>query len=177
MIDSTAFIHEKAIIEEGVSIGERTRVWAFSHIVSGVVVGDECNICDHTFIEGEVKLGDRVTIKSGVYLWDGIVLEDDVFIGPCVAFTNDFLVNNSVSKIMISGRTGFATRDYDNIIKVIPDVGGGIAGLAALLVNLPAGIGLWLFDKITGEQIDAASTRLYSVTGSWDKPKTVPIEN
>ena len=93
------------------------------------------------------------------------------------AFTDGFLVNNSVSKIMINGRTGLVTRDYDNIIKVIPDVGGGIAGIAALLVNLPAGIGVWLFDKMTGEQFDAASTRVYKVTGSWDKPKTEPIEN
>lgn len=93
------------------------------------------------------------------------------------AFTNNFLVNSSVSKIMINGRTGLVTRDYDNEIKVIPDVGGGIAGVAALLVNLPAGIGLWLFDKITGEQFDEVSTRVYNVTGSWDKPKIDLIEN
>ena len=93
------------------------------------------------------------------------------------AFTDNFIVNSSVSKIMINGRTGLVTRDYDNVIKVIPDVGGGIAGVAALLVNLPAGIGLWLFDKITGEQFDEVSTRVYNVTGSWDKPKIDLIEN
>jgi NDP-sugar pyrophosphorylase family protein len=53
------------------------------------VIGEDCNICDHTFIEGVVRLGDRVTLKCGVYLWDGLVLEDDVFVGPCAAFTND----------------------------------------------------------------------------------------
>ncbi|TOE88926.1 dTDP-6-deoxy-3,4-keto-hexulose isomerase, partial [Vibrio parahaemolyticus] len=52
-------------------------------------MGEDCNLCAHTFVENDVVLGDRVTVKSGVYLWDGIVLEDDVFIGPCVAFTND----------------------------------------------------------------------------------------
>ena len=93
------------------------------------------------------------------------------------AFTDDFLVNSSVSKIMINGRTGLVARDYDNVIKVIPDVGGGIAGVAALLVNLPAGIGLWLFDKMTGEQFDEVSTRVYNVTGSWDKPKIDLIED
>jgi UDP-2-acetamido-3-amino-2,3-dideoxy-glucuronate N-acetyltransferase len=46
------------------------------------VIGAECNICDHTYIEGGVTLGDRVTIKSGVYLWVGVTIEDDVFIGP-----------------------------------------------------------------------------------------------
>ena len=72
-------IHPQAIIEEGASIGRGTRVWAFAHIVAGAVIGEECNICDHTFIEGAVRTGNRVTIKSGVYLWDGVVVEDDVF--------------------------------------------------------------------------------------------------
>lgn len=49
----------------------------------------DCNICDHTLIEGRVTIGDRVTLKSGVYLWDGLVVEDDVFIGPAAAFAND----------------------------------------------------------------------------------------
>jgi acetyltransferase-like isoleucine patch superfamily enzyme len=52
-------------------------------------VGDDCNICDHTFVEGKVTIGNRVTLKCGVYLWDGITVEDDVFIGPGALFTND----------------------------------------------------------------------------------------
>ena len=83
------FIHEKALVDEGSTIGAGTRVWAFAHVVSGAVVGSQCNICDHTFIEGKVRIGDRVTLKCGVYLWDGIILEDDVFIGPNATFTND----------------------------------------------------------------------------------------
>jgi UDP-2-acetamido-3-amino-2,3-dideoxy-glucuronate N-acetyltransferase len=55
----------------------------------GAVIGADCNICDHTYVEGDVVVGDRVTIKSGVYLWDGIRIEDDVFIGPQATFTND----------------------------------------------------------------------------------------
>lgn len=70
-------------------IGKNTRVWQFSVILSGASLGDDCNICAHTLIENDVVIGNRVTIKSGVYLWDGITLEDDVFVGPCVAFTND----------------------------------------------------------------------------------------
>jgi UDP-2-acetamido-3-amino-2,3-dideoxy-glucuronate N-acetyltransferase len=53
------------------------------------VLGRDCNICDHTFIENDVVLGDRVTIKCGVQLWDGLRLEDDVFVGPNATFTND----------------------------------------------------------------------------------------
>lgn len=84
-----AFIHPQALVESGAVIGTATRVWAFAHILPGAVIGNDCNICDHTFIEGKVRLGNRVTIKCGVYLWDGLVLEDDVFVGPCAAFTND----------------------------------------------------------------------------------------
>jgi acetyltransferase-like isoleucine patch superfamily enzyme/CheY-like chemotaxis protein len=83
------FAHPKALIDEGVSIGRGTRVWAFAHVVSGAVIGEDCNICDHTFIEGGVRIGDRVTVKCGVFLWDGLTLEDDVFIGPSAVFTND----------------------------------------------------------------------------------------
>jgi acetyltransferase-like isoleucine patch superfamily enzyme len=55
----------------------------------GAVIGADCNVCDHTFIEGDTVIGDRVTIKSGVYLWDGLRVGDDVFIGPQATFTND----------------------------------------------------------------------------------------
>lgn len=88
-MDSTVFIHEKALVESGAEIGARTRVWAFAHILSNARIGQDCNICDHVFIENDVTLGDRVTVKSGVQLWDGIRLEDDVFVGPNATFTND----------------------------------------------------------------------------------------
>lgn len=86
---STVFIHSQALVDSGAVIGEGTRVWAFAHILPGAEIGTDCNICDHTFVEGKVRVGNRVTLKCGVYLWDGLVLEDDVFVGPCVAFTND----------------------------------------------------------------------------------------
>lgn len=88
-IDPTALIHPKALIDSGCHIGARTRVWAFAHVLPGVVIGDDCNICDHTFMEGNVELGNRVTVKCGVYLWSGLRVEDDVFIGPGAVFTND----------------------------------------------------------------------------------------
>jgi len=87
MVDAP-FIHERALVESE-SIGGGTRVWAFAHVMPGAVIGSNCNVCDHTYIEGDVIVGDRVTIKSGVYLWDGIRVEDDVFIGPQATFTND----------------------------------------------------------------------------------------
>jgi UDP-2-acetamido-3-amino-2,3-dideoxy-glucuronate N-acetyltransferase len=82
------FVHPQGICES-TSVGARTNVWAFAHVLPGAVIGREANICDHVFIENDVIVGDRVTIKSGVQLWDGIELQDDVFVGPNVTFTND----------------------------------------------------------------------------------------
>ena len=82
------FRHPQALVESE-RIGRGTRVWAFAHILPGAIVGEGCNICDHTFIENDVVIGDRVTIKCGVQIWDAIRLEDDVFIGPNTTFTND----------------------------------------------------------------------------------------
>ncbi|MCT8876893.1 acyltransferase [Shewanella xiamenensis] len=82
------FIHPFSDVQSK-TIGENTRIWQFSVILSGAVIGKECNICAHTLVENDVRIGDRVTVKSGVYIWDGITIEDDVFIGPSVTFTND----------------------------------------------------------------------------------------
>ena len=82
------FRHPAALVES-TSIGDRTRIWAFAHILPGARIGEDCNICDHTFIENDVVLGDRVTVKCGVQLWDGLRAADDVFIGPNATFCND----------------------------------------------------------------------------------------
>ncbi len=82
------FVHSRALVESD-RIGGGTRIWAFAHVMPGARLGRDCNVCDHTFIEGDVVVGDRVTIKSGVYLWDGLRIEDDVFIGPQATFAND----------------------------------------------------------------------------------------
>lgn len=86
--ETQAVIHPTAIAQTG-RIGAGTRVWAFVNILPGAVIGSDCNICDHVFIENDVIVGDRVTVKCGVQLWDGVRIEDDVFIGPNATFTND----------------------------------------------------------------------------------------
>ena len=82
------FVHPSGLCESK-NIGAGTRIWAFAHILEGAVIGRDCNICDHVFIEDQVVLGDRVTVKSGVQLWNGLRVEDDVFIGPNATFAND----------------------------------------------------------------------------------------
>lgn len=81
-------IDPRAIVDSK-SVGPRTRVYEFTHILPGAVIGADCNLNSHVFVENDVRIGDRVTVKSGVYLWDGVRLEDDVFVGPNATFTND----------------------------------------------------------------------------------------
>lgn len=82
------FIHPLSDVMS-TTIGQKTKVWQYSVILPEAVIGENCNICAHTLIENDVVIGNNVTVKSGVYVWDGITLKDNVFIGPCVTFTND----------------------------------------------------------------------------------------
>ena len=85
---SLAYIHPRALVES-TTVGTGTRIWAFAHVMEGAVVGCNCNICDHAFIESNVKIGNGVTIKNGVAIWDLVTIEDHVFVGPYAVFTND----------------------------------------------------------------------------------------
>ena len=85
--DPSVFVHEKGLCESD-DVGARTRVWAFAHVMRGAVVGSDCNIGDHAFIEQGARIGDRVTVKNAVLVWDGVTVEDEVFLGPNMVFTN-----------------------------------------------------------------------------------------
>lgn len=89
-LDPTVFVHERALCESD-RIGPRTRIWAFAHVMSGAVIGADCNICDHAFVETGAVLGDRVIVKNNVLVWDKVTIEDDVFLGPNAVLTNDML--------------------------------------------------------------------------------------
>lgn len=82
------FSHPTALVESQ-QVGAGTRIWAFAHVLQGAVIGTNCNIGDHCFIENAVRIGDEVVIKNGVSVWSGVTLEDRVFVGPNVVFTND----------------------------------------------------------------------------------------
>jgi len=89
------FVHEKAICETD-KVGKNTRIWSFSHIMKNVEIGEECNFCDHTFVESGVKIGNRVTVKNGVSIWNGVEVGDDVFLGPNCVLTNDLFPRSKV---------------------------------------------------------------------------------
>ncbi len=82
------FKHETALVESP-CVGDGTRIWAFAHVLEGARIGCDCTISDHATIENDVVVGDRVTVKYGVQLCAGVRIEDDVYIGPNAAFTND----------------------------------------------------------------------------------------
>lgn len=87
-VPGTYFVHPYALVESH-DVGTETRIWAFAHVMSGVRIGERCNICDHVFVETGATLGNNVTVKNGVAIWDGVTIEDNVFLGPNCVFTND----------------------------------------------------------------------------------------
>jgi acetyltransferase-like isoleucine patch superfamily enzyme len=82
------YSHPTALVES-TDIGEGTRIWAFTHILKGAVIGRNCNIGDHCYIESGVIIGNNVTVKNGNALWEGVNIADNSFIGPYVVFIND----------------------------------------------------------------------------------------
>jgi len=119
-----SFIHDLADVGSA-TFGEGTKIWQFTVILDGAKIGDDCNICSHVFIEGDVIVGDRVTIKSAVQLWNGIRVHDDVFIGPNVTFTNDPFPRSKLYP--------------DNFSKTVIKTGASIGANATILPNITVG--------------------------------------
>ncbi len=82
------FSHETAVIDEDCQIGEGTKIWHFSHIMSNCVIGENCNIGQNVVISPDVVLGKNVKVQNNVSIYTGVVCEDDVFLGPSMVFTN-----------------------------------------------------------------------------------------
>lgn len=82
------FAHETAIVDENCTIGKGTKIWHFSHIMSGCEIGENCNIGQNVVISPGVKLGKNVKVQNNVSVYTGVVCEDDVFLGPSMVFTN-----------------------------------------------------------------------------------------
>ncbi|MDR1259170.1 MAG: N-acetyltransferase [Tannerellaceae bacterium] len=80
--------HETAVIDPGSIIGKGTRIWHFSHIMSGCTLGDNCNIGQNVVVSPGVVLGNGVKVQNNVSLYTGVTCEDDVFLGPGCVFTN-----------------------------------------------------------------------------------------
>jgi len=82
------FAHEKAVIDEGCKIGEGTKIWHFSHIMTNCKIGEKCNIGQNVVVSPGVILGENVKVQNNVSIYTGVICEDDVFLGPSMVFTN-----------------------------------------------------------------------------------------
>jgi UDP-2-acetamido-3-amino-2,3-dideoxy-glucuronate N-acetyltransferase len=85
---SDYYAHPTAIIDEGCEIGEETKVWHFSHIMSNCKIGQGCNIGQNVVVSPEVILGNNVKVQNNVSIYTGVICDDDVFLGPSMVFTN-----------------------------------------------------------------------------------------
>lgn len=92
------FAHETAVIDENCSIGQGTKIWHFSHIMSTCVIGQNCNIGQNVVVSPEVILGNNVKIQNNVSVYTGVTCEDDVFLGPSMVFTNIVNPRSSVNR-------------------------------------------------------------------------------
>ena len=87
---SKVHIHPSAIVDDNVSIGDKTKIWHFSHILSGSKIGENCNVGQNVVIGPDVSIGNNCKIQNNVSVYKGVILEDDVFCGPSMVFTNVF---------------------------------------------------------------------------------------
>jgi len=92
------FAHETAVIDNGCIIGKGTKIWHFSHIMSGCIVGKGCNIGQNVVVSPEVILGNNVKVQNNVSIYTGVVCEDDVFLGPSMVFTNVINPRSAVNR-------------------------------------------------------------------------------
>ncbi len=92
------FAHKTAVIDAGAKIASGVKIWHFSHIMPGAIIGEKCNIGQNVFIADEVVLGKNVKIQNNVSVYAGVICEDDVFLGPSCVFTNVLNPRSAVNR-------------------------------------------------------------------------------
>ncbi len=90
--------HETAIIDEDCQIGDGTKIWHFSHIMSHCVIGENCNIGQNVVVSPDVVLGNNVKVQNNVSIYTGVICDDDVFLGPSMVFTNVINPRSAISR-------------------------------------------------------------------------------
>jgi UDP-2-acetamido-3-amino-2,3-dideoxy-glucuronate N-acetyltransferase len=91
-------VHPSAIVDDGATIGDATRIWHFVHVCSGAVIGKGCSLGQNVFVGDKVNIGDNVKIQNNVSVYDNVTLEDDVFCGPSMVFTNVYNPRSAISR-------------------------------------------------------------------------------
>jgi len=96
--DQPYFAHETAVIDEGCDIGEGTKIWHFSHIMTDCELGERCNLGQNVVVSPGVVLGSNVKVQNNVSIYTGVICEDDVFLGPSMVFTNVINPRSAVNR-------------------------------------------------------------------------------
>jgi UDP-2-acetamido-3-amino-2,3-dideoxy-glucuronate N-acetyltransferase len=92
------FVHPTAVIDEGCIIGEGTKIWHFSHVMPGAVIGDNCNLGQNVVVSPKVVLRNNVRVQNNVSIYEGVICEDDVFLGPSAVLTNVINPRSAISR-------------------------------------------------------------------------------
>lgn len=87
-METSYFVHETAIVDQGAHIGQGTKIWHFCHIMNDAKIGEDCNLGQNVFVAEKVTLGNNVKVQNNVSIYTGVNCEDDVFLGPSMVFTN-----------------------------------------------------------------------------------------
>lgn len=124
------FVHPLALCES-TDIGKNTKIWAFSHIMKDVKIGEDCNFGDHSFVESNVNIGNRVTVKNGVAIWHGVTIEDDVFLGPNCVLTNDLFPRSKA----------YHSEDIPTLIKKGASIGANATIICGITIGEYAMVG------------------------------------
>lgn len=92
------FAHESVVVDEGCQIGKGSKIWHFSHIMTGCVIGENCSIGQNCVVSPEVVLANGVKVQNNVSIYTGVICEEDVFLGPSMVFTNIINPRSAISR-------------------------------------------------------------------------------
>jgi UDP-2-acetamido-3-amino-2,3-dideoxy-glucuronate N-acetyltransferase len=120
IMEKDYYAHDTAVVDQGCFIGNGTKIWHFSHIMSGSEIGENCNIGQNVVISPGVKLGRNVKVQNNISVYTGVICEDDVFLGPSMVFTN-----------IINPRSAIIRRD--SYIQTIVEKGATIGANATII--------------------------------------------
>lgn len=129
---SDYFVHESAYVDEGAEIGCGTKIWHFSHIMSGAKIGCNCSLGQNVFVAGNTIIGNNVKIQNNVSVYEGVILEDYVFCGPSMVFTN---VRNP--------RCAYPRNTSEDYLRTVVKHGASIGANATIVCGTT--VGEWAF--------------------------------
>lgn len=121
------FIHESSYVDKDVKIGDGTKIWHFSHIMSNVTIGKNCILGQNVHIGPNVIMGNNVKIQNNVSVYEGVTLEDNVFCGPSMVFTN------------VANPRSFYPKDKSEYLKTIVKEGASIGANATIICGITLG--------------------------------------